>query len=1034
MATPLIGFMTSRSLQTSKYTTQTFSYTGSGQFFTVPSNVTEIEVYMWGAGGQGATDDTYTSYGGAGAMVQGILQVIPGSNYNIIVGGGASNAGNNTYGGGGSATSPFGSAGGGFSLILQGFGTYNNLVIAGGGGGQGGGLQGGCGTFSGSAERGSAASAGGSGYGEGGTQSSGGAPGALGGTSGSYLTGGNGYTAGYSGGGGGGYYGGGGGGFGGGGGGSSLIDNLSLLPGEFTLGYNSPDSYSAPNSNSPYYVAGVAVGGYGARPDNGGTGSAGGNGLIVIRYKANLVSPQYFPFYPSMISSNLIWLDSSDPGSISKFGTSLYSWNNKGTINFSHISNTGAVATGVTRKNNRNLLNFPGNTYLVSDSTFFIPSTEKTCFMVYQRAGSGTNSDSAQFTFLRPYPTAQQRADNPSEFWYFMNLLINSDINTDNIVNVAGGYYYSMQAFTEAYDRKILRLDDYIDSSISAGSWNFGSPGTFISNVPHNLDSFQYFMGTSNANLGKDIGEYLLFTKALSDVDRQLTEGYLAWKWGLQSKFPSSHPYSQYPPTAIVPSLIPGLIVWLDAADTSQYTQSDSNVSTLGNKGSASALTGSNWFRNQFSFNGRPYLTTSAWLSHDITWVSQYRTFFCVSHVGNSNPSGYTAYWTASGFNIQVSDYQGVLALDYNGVDSIFGTTSQSNFYNKVSLVTFSLCTAGNGIYINGISQALDFNHNYTLPTGPNSYPQRYGGGFDLGDMLIYDADLSSKQRIQIEGYLAQKWGIASYLPITHPYSPNYGKSHIITYSNAGEYIFTVPAGVYSINVYAWGAGGGASFSNPFNPGPYGGFGGCGALLMGTMSCTPGCNYGILVGAGGSNGDYYIRGYAGDATYIQYPYTGVFFENIHIIPGGGGGGGIDRENNIEFAGGCGTIGNQAYSGGTTYQTQVLARTSAEIQAAGGNSNFGGGGNSITGDAGGNGGWGYHIGGLGQATSRIGYASGAGSSYFGSNLTLMRGEIQFGLESRAQEAPGSSIPWYVYPAGRGGDKSNAGGNGLIVLIY
>jgi hypothetical protein len=1034
MATPLVGFTTSRNLQTSKVKIQTFTYTGSDQSFTVPANVTEFYVYMWGAGGQGATDDTYTGYGGAGAMVQGVLPVTPGTTLTIQVGQGGTYATSNTYGGGGRAYN-FGSAGGGASQIaISGI----SWVIAGGGGGIGAGLQGGCGTYSGSGASGEGLAEGG---GRGGTQYAGGAGGTTApdhGSAGSAGTGGDASVDTYAGGGGGGYYGGGGGGYGGGGGGSSFTDNLSLLPGEVTLGYNSPDSHTAPRTDSTYYVTGVAAGGYGAHPDSGGTGSEGGPGLIVLVYQPSYTTVPYYPFYPSMIGSNLIWFDADDPGVLFKAGTTVVSWQNKGTVSISERSNTGTVSAGLTVKNNRNVITFPGNSYLVSDS-FSIPDSEKTAFMVYERPSYNYNS--ASFTFLRPYPSAGQQSSNPSEFYYFMNVLQNTNYYNDSIVTVIGGYDYSINATVNAYPN-VLQLNSLIASGSTPGFWNAGSPTSFTSVYPQNYaDSFQYFMGASNANVGKDLAEYLLFPVALGAVDRQSIEGYLAWKWGLQSNLPSSHPYSVYPPSAVVPYRVPGLIVWLDAADTTQYTPSGSNLTAWGNKGSAPGLVGGPFYANQFTFNSRPYVTTvnSSNMSNDITWSSPYRTFFCVSHVGNSNPSGYTAYWTASGFNLQVSDYQGTISLDYNGVNFIVGTTSQSNFYNNVSLVTATLCTAGNGIYINGISQTLAFNNsNLTLPTGAGAYPQRYGGGCDIGDMLIYDGDLSPTQRIQIEGYLAQKWGIASYLPITHPYSPNYGKSNIVTYSNAGSYIFTVPAGVSSINVYAWGAGGGASFSNPYRPGPYGGFGGCGALLMGTMTCTPGCNYGIVVGAGNSNGNYYMQGIAGDPTYIQYPYENQFFTNLHIIPGGGGGGGIDFTNNIEYAGGCGTIGNQAYSGGTTYQTQVLARTSAEIVTAGGDSNFGGGGNTLTGNAesdqGSGGGWGYHMGGIGLQTESAGYASGAGSSYYGSNLKLMRGEIQFGLESRSQEAPGASMPWYVYPAGRGGDKNTAGGNGLIVLIY
>jgi len=93
-------------------------------------------------------------------------------------------------------------------------------------------------------------------------------------TSGSYLVGGAGGRNG--GGGGAGYYGGGGGdttnfnACGGGGGSSYTTNPLFTL----TSGSNSPNSYyEAPGTSSPYYVSNVAA---------GGTGSASGNGLVVI--------------------------------------------------------------------------------------------------------------------------------------------------------------------------------------------------------------------------------------------------------------------------------------------------------------------------------------------------------------------------------------------------------------------------------------------------------------------------------------------------------------------------------------------------------------------------------------------------------------------------------------------------------------------------------------------------------------------------------------------------------------------------------
>ena len=40
------------------------------------------------------------------------------------------------------------------------------------------------------------------------------------------------------------------------------------------------------------------------------------------------------------------------------------------------------------------------------------------------------------------------------------------------------------------------------------------------------------------------IAEVLVFSNALTVADRQRVEGYLAWKWGLQSQLPALHPYS----------------------------------------------------------------------------------------------------------------------------------------------------------------------------------------------------------------------------------------------------------------------------------------------------------------------------------------------------------------------------------------------------------------------------------------------------------------------------------------------------------
>lgn len=44
------------------------------------------------------------------------------------------------------------------------------------------------------------------------------------------------------------------------------------------------------------------------------------------------------------------------------------------------------------------------------------------------------------------------------------------------------------------------------------------------------------------------LAEVLIYSYALSDIQRQQIEGYLGWKYGLVSFLPSGHKYQNYPP------------------------------------------------------------------------------------------------------------------------------------------------------------------------------------------------------------------------------------------------------------------------------------------------------------------------------------------------------------------------------------------------------------------------------------------------------------------------------------------------------
>ena len=62
-----------------------------------------------------------------------------------------------------------------------------------------------------------------------------------------------------------------------------------------------------------------------------------------------------------------------------------------------------------------------------------------------------------------------------------------------------------------------------------------------------------YTIGRASSSLGRYwngyVGEVILYSTTLTTFERQKVEGYLAWKWGLQSSLPVDHPYYLSAPT-----------------------------------------------------------------------------------------------------------------------------------------------------------------------------------------------------------------------------------------------------------------------------------------------------------------------------------------------------------------------------------------------------------------------------------------------------------------------------------------------------
>jgi PKD repeat protein len=118
---------------------QTFTFTGGVQNFTVPAGVCSLQVDVRGAQGG------YSSNGGRGGRVQATIPVTPGEVLGIYVGGAGTQTGTSAgatggWNGGGNSqasahTPSFGSGGGGSDMRRGGSTLSDRVVVAGGGGG-----------------------------------------------------------------------------------------------------------------------------------------------------------------------------------------------------------------------------------------------------------------------------------------------------------------------------------------------------------------------------------------------------------------------------------------------------------------------------------------------------------------------------------------------------------------------------------------------------------------------------------------------------------------------------------------------------------------------------------------------------------------------------------------------------------------------------------------------------------------------------------------------------------------------------------
>ena len=317
--------------------------------------------------------------------------------------------------------------------------------------------------------------------------------------------------------------------------------------------------------------------------------------------------------------------------------------------------------------------------------------------------------------------------------------------------------------------------------------------------------------GTGNLKLK----EILFFNTIFTDNQRQQIEGYLSWKWGLQRSLPGAHPnYSVNPsgpfpsfalpttafkvksnPAFFTPTSVAGCTLWLDGADPSATGIAPANgatVSTWVDK-STNGLTVSaassqpTYLTNAanglgtVAFNGSQGLSagtvTGTKLIGNTNSCAIYAVVRFENTSGRSIPYSWDDQTYEARFLLQYAEGNNIALLKRGGTNTTIPLIN--TLYYIVSYWQNGLNTQLN---VNGttIASLSNFSNNDI-----SSFSRVFNVGYyandpagwnmrgNIAEILFFNTHIPTNFQ-QIEGYLAWKWGIQTYLPGVHPnYSSN---------------------------------------------------------------------------------------------------------------------------------------------------------------------------------------------------------------------------------------------------------------------
>lgn len=245
-------------------------------------------------------------------------------------------------------------------------------------------------------------------------------------------------------------------------------------------------------------------------------------------------------FSPSSIVGLNLWLDAADSSTFTLSGTNVTEWKDKST------NNQGFTITGTPQRQLNVTNGLPG--VFMNGSSYFYNTTlstpaAHTVYMVTKFTGTG------YYGIISFASGGVSSYGSPNAFRYAGQ----GSASTDTLDVYANNGNYSIIANPDVWTTPFLFCEQTTAGTpnptgvlyyngVSVGTTNQfnyvpGSAGGIV------IGAYWYSNGPTGGFFNGNFHEILVFPSSLITSQRQQVEGYLAWKWGLQSKLPGNHPY-----------------------------------------------------------------------------------------------------------------------------------------------------------------------------------------------------------------------------------------------------------------------------------------------------------------------------------------------------------------------------------------------------------------------------------------------------------------------------------------------------------